>query len=107
MLSQRLKLDIESRLADIIEDVHPVAGGCISNASRIEMRGGAVYFLKWGDNPGMFEAEAQALEVMRATRTVRVPSVVMLGDWLLTEWIEPGPMTPAAWEKLGSQLADL
>ena len=56
MLSQTLKHDIESRLADIIENVHPVAGGCISNASRLEMRGGAVYFLKWGDNPGMLRA---------------------------------------------------
>jgi fructosamine-3-kinase len=107
MLPESLKDDIESRIGDIVEDVGPVAGGCISNASRVEMRGGDTYFLKWGDNPAMFEAEAQALEVMRATQTVRVPAVIVLEDWLLTEWIEPAPLTSRAWEKLGGQLAEM
>jgi protein-ribulosamine 3-kinase len=107
MLPDTLKRDIESRLGDAIEQVHAVAGGCISNASRVRTRSGGAYFLKWGDNPGMFHAEAQALEVIRATQTVRVPAVVALGDWLVTEWIEPAPMTRTAWEKLGGQLAEM
>jgi fructosamine-3-kinase len=107
MLPQSLKHGIESRLGDIIEDVHAVSGGCISNASRVEMRGGAAYFLKWGDNPRMFEAEAHALAVMRSTHTVRVPEMIALEDWLLTEWIEPAAMTRSAWETLGGQLAEM
>ena len=106
MLPQ-LKKEIEYRLGDAIEDVHAVAGGCISNASRVKMRVRGTYFLKWGDNPGMFEAEARALDVIRDTQTVRVPAVFVLSNWLLMEWIEPGPMTAAAWEKLGGELAEM
>src|SRR5688572_20055182 len=107
MLPKPLKQDIESRLADVVEGVHAVTGGCISNASRVQMRGGETYFLKWGDNPLMFEAEAQALAVIRGTHTVRVPAVIVLEDWLLMEWIEPAPMTPSTWDQLGGELAEM
>lgn len=63
--------------------------------------------------PGLFAAEADALEVLRTAAAVRVPAVIALGDqttsppWILLEWLEPGPPTPALWERLDQGLATL
>ena len=96
--------------------VQAVGGGCISNASRITTTSGRQAFLKWaprGELPtGLFEAEAQGLHALAQTGSVRVPQIVARNtsseyDWLLLEWLEPGRMTGALWQKLGGALAEL
>ncbi len=100
-----------------------VGGGCVSPVARIEMDDGTVHFLKWGAvetteeaRPGMLAAEAEALEAMGATGTVRVPEVIGLRDpehadedvrWLVMEWLEPGRPQPGTWGALGRRLAAL
>ena len=93
-----------------------VGGGCISNTTRVDFGGAERVFLKWarhGEQPaGMLMEEARSLRAMAATRTVRVPVVLACDeaagfDWLLLEWLEPGPRTNASLVLLGQQLAAL
>ena len=93
-----------------------VAGGCISNTTRVEFGRAERVFLKWARHgeqpPGMFMEEARSLRAIGATRSVRVPVVLACDqaadfDWLLLEWLEPGPRTNASLARLGRQLATL
>ncbi|MXX36123.1 MAG: fructosamine kinase family protein [Gemmatimonadetes bacterium] len=96
---------IESRL---------VGGGCINNGARVETRTGR-FFLKWNADAGhrFFRVEAEGLEALSATKSVRTPNVVARsgGDdpvpWLLLEWIAPGRANYASWARLGRELAAL
>lgn len=104
-LPAALKSDVERELGETIARVQPVAGGCISNASRVTLENGRHVFLKWGSAAGMFHAEATGLAALAATSTVRVPAILAVKDWLLLEWLEPAPMRSTEWEKLGRSLA--
>ena len=91
-----------------------VGGGCINNGARVQTRAGR-FFLKWneGTEHRFFRVEAEGLEALAATDTVRTPSVVACGEggeavpWLLLEWIDPGRPTEASWRRLGRELAAL
>ena len=91
----------------------PLGGGCISSALRLDGQSQSV-FLKLGsagDGP-MFDAEAEALQAIAATDTVRVPAVITRGEsaesaWLALEYIDSaGPHNGTA-AALGEQLAAL
>lgn len=92
----------------------PVGGGCINHGARVETRAGR-FFLKWNAEAGrrFFQVEAEGLEALAATQTVRAPAVVACGGskeavpWLLLEWIDPGRATEASWRRLGRELAAL
>lgn len=90
--------------------LHPVAGGDISRAYRLETSAGAL-FLKWRpDAPaGFFAAEAQGLELLARARSAggpRLPRpIAWEDDFLVLEWIQSGSGDAAA--ELGRQLACL
>jgi len=98
-----------------IQSVQPVSGGCINNAQRLETAQN-VYLLKWNARPlpNMFLVEAQGLQLMYDTQTVRVPAVLTAIDadddrpaYILMEWLE-GPAGAARrgdQTLLGTQLA--
>ena len=104
-LPDAIRTAIEAHIGDSITNVRGVGGGCISNATHVRTSNGRDLFLKWGSDRALFHAEADALSAMRDTNTVRVPAVVAIDDWLLTEWLEPGPITKTGWEQLGQSLA--
>ena len=89
-------------------------GGCINAGGKLTTSGG-VYFLKWNDAgkfPGMFEAEAKGLALLRKTHSVRVPMPVHNGSagsfqFLLMDFIEEGARSFEYWENFGSGLATL
>ena len=96
-----------------IRSVHPVGGGCINHAVRLETERN-VYFLKWNaaPPPRMFKCEALGLALLASTGAVRVPNVLALAEaeggqpaYLLLEWLEPGNETDQG--HLGEQLARL
>jgi len=69
-----------------------IGGGSIADAWRIDADGGPL-FLKTGAATHPFDAEAQALEEIAATRTVRVPRPIASGvtaaqGFLVLEWID-------------------
>lgn len=102
----------EARLGAPVVSARPVGGGCISTTLRLQLANGSSAFAKLAPQapPGaaLLEAEATSLAALLATRTVRVPAVLAVGDgWLLAEWLEPGRGSAAQWSRLGERLAAL
>mgnify|MGYP001187627025 CR=1 FL=1 len=62
----------------------PVGGGCIHNATRLELEEGDVAFVKWGARKnveaGGFRAEAAGLDALAAAAALRVPEVFGVFD---------------------------
>lgn len=116
LVREAVEAALESRTGhrSPLRSVERLGGGCVSPVARVTGGDGTVYFLKWsapGHPEGLLAAEARGLALLAATRTVRVPEVLATprsGDgWLLLEWIEPGPHSRAAWDRLGRDLAAL
>jgi protein-ribulosamine 3-kinase len=88
-----------------------VSGGCINSAFRIE-GDGQRYFIKLND-PGkehLFEAEAQGLQEISASASIRAPRPVCWGktanaSYLVLEHIELAPCRGTSCERMGRQLA--
>ena len=94
-----------------LRDRQGVGGGCINVAYRIEGDDGRAYFVKLNDaaRVHMFEAEAQGLQEIARTRTVRVPEPVCWGTaqgsaYLALEHIELAG-DGRGMKALGAQLA--
>lgn len=97
--------------SDIV-DRTPVRGGSICAAALITLADGRRYFVKMHPPaarcPGMFAAEALALERLRAAQAIRVPAPVAVSDDFLV--LEPfTSRTPdARWQaRIGRELAAL
>lgn len=95
-----------------LRDTTPVGGGSINEAYRLEGTDGARYFLKLNDaqHLPMFIAEAEGLEAIAATNTIRVPRPIAHGSagrqsYLLLEYLELSSRGDA--KLLGEQLAAL
>ncbi len=97
-----------------IEWTRPMGGGSINTAHRLYSNLGRwVVKVNHAERyPGLFAAEADGLERLRATGAVRVPVVVGHGEdhddaFLLMEHIDGGLPTTASWETLGRAVAGL
>jgi fructosamine-3-kinase len=95
-----------------LDKATPISGGSINEAWRLDGTDGARYFLKLNDaqHYPMFVAEAQGLETIAATDTLRVPSPVAHGtsggqSYLVLEHLELRARGDA--KLLGEQLAAL
>ena len=99
--------------ADVLS-ARPVGGGCINQGTALRTTRGD-FFLKWNREAdhGFFGVEAEGLEALATSRSVRVPLVVAASAprdeiaWLLLEWIEEGRPGRAGWIRLGRELAAL
>ncbi len=96
-----------------IEDMFPVAGGCINETFAIRSSAGA-FFVKSNhpEHADTFAAEAAGLEALASARAVRVPQVVCTGHdersaFLVLEYLTLEPLTEQATATLGHALADL
>lgn len=93
---------------------HPITGGDINNAYRIEAEEGN-YFLKVNDaaqHPELFEKEARGLQALAATNAVNTPNIIKVGEaegmqYLLADWTQPATATPQSQLEFGRQLATL
>jgi len=110
---ERARRAIGLESSDILS-VRPVGGGCINQGTALRTTRGD-FFLKWnGQADHRFVGlEAEGLEALAASDTVRVPPVIAAsgpGDevaWLLLEWIDEGRPGRAGWVRLGRELAAL
>lgn len=84
-----------------------VGGGSINSCSRVVTDGG-IYFLKENSAerfPGMFEAEAKGLALLRNTNTFCVPGIILQESGrLFLEWLEKDK---GSWRDAGKKLAQL
>ncbi len=107
--SVELTLDLDE---GSIRGASPVGGGCINHASRIELKDGRRYFLKWNHAPlpDLFEREAEGLSALASSDALRVPSSPIAGSpppFLVMEWIETGPSGSDFSERFGRAFARL
>jgi protein-ribulosamine 3-kinase len=90
----------------------PMGGGCINQAVRLEGSGASRYFVKLNDarHYSIFTAEAEGLDAIASTHTLRVPRPIAHGtsngkSFLVLEFLELGSRGDA--RRLGEQLAAL
>lgn len=91
-----------------------VGGGCINHAHKLETSVGNL-FLKYNSKsrfPGMFEAEAKGLKLLRQTKTIHVPEFILIGEhqafsFIVLEFLETASRQKNYWESAGMQLANL
>lgn len=108
---------IQNKLSSNPGNVHTLQwgralrGGDINQAALIQNRN-TNWFVKYHDNapPGMFEAEARALNEIASGHCIRVPGAIAWGEdnntsWLVLEYLELTSNGPAS--LLGEQLAAL
>jgi protein-ribulosamine 3-kinase len=97
-----------------VQEISTAGGGSINTALVVQTDNGS-YFSKHNDSekyPGMFQAEADGLAVLRETRAIRVPDVldtfVYQGrEFILMEYIGSGTPHYDFWRDFGTQLARL
>jgi len=120
MLPKKLEQGLEENLSSRYK--HPVAlrssysvsGGCINQTEKITTSEG-VFFLKWNNAfkyPGMFEAEAKGLKLLKNTGEIFIPEVIssFLVDkysFLLLEFVNQVDKIKNFWEDFGISLARL
>ena len=94
-------MDLPPAIAEIlatqfgaVRDVTPVEGGMMNRAARVQFEAQTL-FVKWSASapPGLYAAEAQGLEALRATQTFVVPAVAALDEkFLALQWLESAPL---------------
>lgn len=96
-----------------LRQIDSLSGGSIHHALRLTTAEGT-YVCKWNtaSSRDNFLAEAQGLEQLRQTHTLRVPVCIGLIDCdesvgLLLEDLTPAPRRPDYWQSLGQGLAEL
>jgi fructosamine-3-kinase len=87
-----------------------IGGGSINNCFRVTTDQG-IYFLKENSAekfPGMFEAEAKGLALLRSADAFCIPEVILQeNDQLFLEWLERVPPPANGWRDAGKKLAQL
>jgi fructosamine-3-kinase len=109
-LNSSIKRKIESFLNSKIVDYQPVGGGCISNASKIKLQNGDVYFLKTNSSTqnDMFIKEAHGILELQKANVITVPSVLLYDkEFLLTDYIASGKKRKDFSEDFGRKFAML
>ncbi|MFU8813076.1 MAG: fructosamine kinase family protein [Balneolaceae bacterium] len=115
MIPESIRTRIRRELSAPVEEATPLSGGDINRAARVRA-GGIDYFLKWNEAApgGMFRAEEQGLDLLRAATSLAVPSVFVSHEpdsecpgFLLMEFFQPGTPTDTHREVLGKGLAEL
>jgi fructosamine-3-kinase len=97
-----------------IQSAHPVSGGSISRAWRVETADGTAFLKHHASAPlEMFAAEANGLDALRSAAggDLRVPDVLAIGvdedrgGWIALEWLKPAAPRKDHGERLGRALA--
>lgn len=93
---------------------HPVSGGSINSAYRIETGSNRSFFVKLNREAllPMFEAEAEGLQELRKANAIRVPEPICCGAgegyaWIVTEFITFGRGSAQTEELFGHQFAEM
>ena len=97
-----------------IINTNSLGGGCINNAVKVETNIGDL-FIKWNQAkkyPGMFESEAQGLQLLISAGEIHIPEVVAHDEihdtaFLILEFVEPERTAADFWEDFGCSLAKL
>ncbi|MCB0400738.1 MAG: fructosamine kinase family protein [Flavobacteriales bacterium] len=111
-VSKQLAIRLNRPLS--VLSVRSVGGGSINDAFQLKTVQGD-FFVKFNSAvqfPGMFEREAEGLNLLRNTHSIRIPDVLLVGEidstaFLVLEWIDGVAPLPNFWYDFGKQLAKL
>lgn len=111
---QQLLLHIAALLGADFKEMRPLQGGDINDVYLLRTNKGQ-FVVKINSSsrfPEMFEREAEGLQQLKATKTFRLPEVLLveqLDDMaaLVLEFIPQAPVKAGVWERFGHQLAEL
>ena len=115
-LPSEIKLGCTRILGELVvlKDFRSVGGGCINHGGLLSTTAGN-FFIKWNDAkkfPGMFEAEAKGLGILKCHTSLHIPQVI---GWfeegsyqgIVLEFVESKGRASSYWTELGTQLANL
>ncbi len=113
-MNTALNTALENIIGKSIISTSTVSGGDINDAYKITTKSDR-FFVKINAASfatDMFEKEAKGLGLIRASETIRVPSLVGFNkanspSFLILEWIDSGNPDANFWEVFGSQLAKM
>lgn len=96
----------------ILLEFQALGGGCISLGGKVKTSEGD-FFVKWNDAmkfPGMFEAEANGLNLLRQAQAIDIPEVIDNNvvdrlQFIVLEFIGSQHRSKNFWKTLGSDLA--
>lgn len=112
-MSEHLRTAVEDAVGARVIGLTRVGGGSINEAYDVHLADDRRLFCKHHPTapPDFFSVEAAALGWIAEPDLTGVPHVVAWSDddpaFLALEWIEPGPPSAVAWERLGRELARL
>jgi fructosamine-3-kinase len=120
MLGKKIQENLESIFSQHFREktgilkVTAVGGGCINNTVKLETTKGT-FFVKYNHAnryPGMFEAEAKGLRILRETGEIFVPEVICYGEkgdeaFLALGFVQPGKRLSGFFGDFGIRLAKL
>lgn len=112
-MSPELTTALERALDDSVVGNRPLSGGDINDAHEVRLASGTVCFVKSNRRApqGMFTAEAQGLEWLRESGTLKIPEVIAFSEesprFLVLEYLQPGVPGTDFDERLGRGLAQL
>ena len=106
--------EVEDQTGTAVMKFAFAGGGCINKVGVCETRDGS-FFLKWNALerfPGMFDAEAKGLEMLKRSCSLYVPKVICTGkagqfQFLVLENIREGSRAKDYWRNFGAGLARL
>jgi len=108
LLSGKFKKEI------FVSDISFTGGGCINETAKVKTNAGT-FFAKWNNAkrfPGMLEAEAKGLQLLKEANEIKVPDVIVqkiMDDtqYLILESIESTGRSKNFWNDFGKSLAKL
>jgi fructosamine-3-kinase len=115
-MQDTLRAIVHHALGANVQDYTDVGGGSINQTACVTVLGTRC-FIKWNEDapPYFFLREAQGLELLRSTQTIRIPHIVAQHEatpdtpaYLMLEWLEPSMRRSNAFsEQFGQALAQL
>ncbi|SMO84887.1 fructosamine kinase family protein [Gracilimonas mengyeensis] len=111
MLPESIKSRIQKEFNVAIRSEKGIYGGDINEAAKVQLEDDRTFFVKWNsDAPrGMFEAEAEGLELLKNAGTqLEVPVVKLTAEnFLVLDWIEEGGGRQNSSYEFGQELAKM
>lgn len=102
------KNNLENFLQEKIISAQNVGGGCIADSKIIKTENGKKYFVKNYSNPKINYSEANGLNEIVKSKTIRVPKVIFVnGEFLVLEYVEQKFKAKNFSEIFGRQLAQM
>ncbi|TAJ06675.1 fructosamine kinase [Marinilabiliaceae bacterium JC017] len=107
-MENKLRVQIESIIKELIVSEQTVGGGCIANSRIITTEKGKKYFLKSGFSNNMFIKEANGLNELAKAKATKIPKVIhTTEEFLLLEHVPTSHKTDDCFRLFGHQLAQL